>query len=263
MEAYYQGTRSSAKAKRRLGKLGFVPKGKGKGQQGKAPRFGKGQNTSSSSGTEARKKASVCRDCGNVGHWRGDAECPKVKSGEVKPFGKGKGRSAHHAFVVQSMQPTSQMEWEVVGEAHDRPATTQTEREAPKARVVERGTGATSSTAAAASSAEPAETSERASPSGGVTEADDGLEARTVRELQEMLKSLNLPRTGRKAELIRRIREARSAGPREDPAGSASASAAAASSSATGSARPEAVPRGGRRGWMKEWLATRHVPLER
>ena len=35
---------------------------------------------------DARKAATTCSSCGQRGHWKGDPECPKVKSGEDKPF---------------------------------------------------------------------------------------------------------------------------------------------------------------------------------
>ena len=35
-----------------------------------------------------RKKNSTCADCKQKGHWKGDPECPKVQSGETKPFKK-------------------------------------------------------------------------------------------------------------------------------------------------------------------------------
>ena len=49
--------------------------------------------TSSSAGAsvDARKKTTKCADCGQIGHWRGDAVCPKVKAGQTPPH-KGKPR---------------------------------------------------------------------------------------------------------------------------------------------------------------------------
>ena len=35
---------------------------------------------------DPRKKSTTCSSCGNLGHWKGDPECPKVKSGEDKLF---------------------------------------------------------------------------------------------------------------------------------------------------------------------------------
>ena len=33
----------------------------------------------------------MCADCGQYGQWRGDPDCPEVKSGEVPPFKKKAG----------------------------------------------------------------------------------------------------------------------------------------------------------------------------
>ena len=35
---------------------------------------------------DARKQATTCSSCGQKGHWKGDPQCPKVQSGEDKPF---------------------------------------------------------------------------------------------------------------------------------------------------------------------------------
>ena len=35
--------------------------------------------------TDARKRVTTCSSCGLVGHWKGDAECPNVKSGQDPP----------------------------------------------------------------------------------------------------------------------------------------------------------------------------------
>ena len=37
---------------------------------------------------DQRKQSSRCADCGRLGHWKGDPECPKVASGERQPFKK-------------------------------------------------------------------------------------------------------------------------------------------------------------------------------
>ena len=41
---------------------------------------------SSNKKDDPRKKSTTCSSCGNLGHWKGDPECPKVKSGEDKLF---------------------------------------------------------------------------------------------------------------------------------------------------------------------------------
>lgn len=35
---------------------------------------------------DQRKQSTTCSSCGMKGHWKGDPQCPKVKSGEDKPF---------------------------------------------------------------------------------------------------------------------------------------------------------------------------------
>ena len=70
-------------------------------QRGFAKGGGKGKNEN----IEEKKKKSHCSDCRQAGHWHGDPECPKVKSGEVKPYiPKTKARGAN--FV----------DWELVKE---------------------------------------------------------------------------------------------------------------------------------------------------
>ena len=63
--------------------LGFARgKGRAKGRKGKSKKG-------------VMEKRGRCRDCGQLGHWKGDAICPKVLSGETPPYGgKSKGRGA-------------------------------------------------------------------------------------------------------------------------------------------------------------------------
>eukprot|EP00971_Amphidinium_carterae_P348223 6490390-Amphidinium_carterae.1 len=65
LEVYYQGQ----KAKHKLSKM----KGRGRGD---------------TRSIEEKKKGSKCGSCGQLGHWRGDASCPNVRSGKEKPFQK-------------------------------------------------------------------------------------------------------------------------------------------------------------------------------
>ena len=69
---------------------GFAPKGAGK----PAPTPGSPSRSaeSSSSGLEARKASSRCADCKQLGHWKGDPECPKVQKGKTPKFDKDKKR---------------------------------------------------------------------------------------------------------------------------------------------------------------------------
>eukprot|EP00971_Amphidinium_carterae_P111535 2208842-Amphidinium_carterae.1 len=75
------------------------PKG-GKGQK-------KGRDKSSSSSTQAditrRKRSSRCADCGQLGHWRGDAACEHVRSGRTPPrSASGQAETAQPAQFAES-----------------------------------------------------------------------------------------------------------------------------------------------------------------
>ena len=52
-----------------------------------------------SQSTDARKKVTTCASCGKVGHWKGDAECPNVQSGQDPPHQK-KVNEVHFTFMV-------------------------------------------------------------------------------------------------------------------------------------------------------------------
>ena len=51
----------------------------------------------------AKKLATTCSSCGQKGHWRGDSVCPKVKSGQDKPF-QPKNRAEQGVHLVQSIK---------------------------------------------------------------------------------------------------------------------------------------------------------------
>lgn len=51
--------------------------------------------------TDARKQATTCSSCGQKGHWRGDPQCPKVQSGEDKPFQPKSQRSTKGVHFVK------------------------------------------------------------------------------------------------------------------------------------------------------------------
>ena len=77
-EAYAAGWSAKAQsAEHRKGRGYRVPsKGKGKGKGGKS-------RPPDTRTVDDRKRNSTCASCGQKGHWRGDPECPKVRSGEV------------------------------------------------------------------------------------------------------------------------------------------------------------------------------------
>lgn len=57
-------------------------------------------------GPDTRKTDTTCSSCGLRGHWRGDPECPKVKSGEDKPFQpKPKNPKTTHFVGVSGVVP--------------------------------------------------------------------------------------------------------------------------------------------------------------
>ena len=59
-------------------------KGRGYKGQGKGKKTGKGkERPPDNRSVEDRKKSSKCAACHRYGHWKGDAICPKTKSGEV------------------------------------------------------------------------------------------------------------------------------------------------------------------------------------
>ena len=60
-------------------------------------------------GDDPRKKSTTCSSCGALGHWRGDPECPKVKSGEDKLF-QPKPKLKHGVHFVSSPLVPSQQQ---------------------------------------------------------------------------------------------------------------------------------------------------------
>ena len=53
-------------------------------------------------GADPRKQTTTCSSCGGRGHWTGDPECPKVKSGEDKPF-QPKSKPKNHVNYVSTL----------------------------------------------------------------------------------------------------------------------------------------------------------------
>ena len=56
---------------------------------------------------EDRKKYSTCSSCGQMGHWRGDAQCPKVQRGEDQLREKSEVHLNETHVVTQAKTPTS------------------------------------------------------------------------------------------------------------------------------------------------------------
>ena len=79
LEAFLAGWKAKNKTAEARKKRGFV----------RAPRDTRTEAASEEKGSvDPRKAASRCADCRQLGHWRGDPECSKVKSGEVPKFEK-------------------------------------------------------------------------------------------------------------------------------------------------------------------------------
>ena len=77
-EIFYQGMRAGKKLKSQS-------KGWRKTPRPSRPSSGK---PSSSTTPQRKEKTGKCLDCGLFGHWKGDPECPKVKSGQTPLFKK-------------------------------------------------------------------------------------------------------------------------------------------------------------------------------
>lgn len=70
------------------------------GQRGSVSGKGRGGKGTGGSDIAARKAKSRCSDCGGMGHWHGDPECPKVKSGAVPQRQRPAGSSTSSASGV-------------------------------------------------------------------------------------------------------------------------------------------------------------------
>ena len=78
-EAFLAGWRAKKKTSDQRKQRGFLG----------APRSDRAEPSQFSPGrVDARKTNSRCADCKGLGHWRGDPECPLVKSGQVPKFEK-------------------------------------------------------------------------------------------------------------------------------------------------------------------------------
>ena len=64
-------------------------------------------NEAKKKSVDMRKQATSCSSCGMVGHWRGDRECPNVKSGKDQPHVKPARpmQTTHFTFVAEVTPP--------------------------------------------------------------------------------------------------------------------------------------------------------------
>ena len=108
-------------------------------------------------GPDPRKAATTCSSCGQLGHWKGDPQCPNVQTGVDKPFqpkkdgSAGKGKIHYVNYVqggsaLQTHEKPVEMHEKAIGEkgvkVHEvNFAFVATRTEAPaKSRVTEPGT---------------------------------------------------------------------------------------------------------------------------
>ena len=78
-EAFAAGWRAKKHMADKKQKRGFEP------TSSRGPPTKPGQQQSPQQ-QDSRKLKSRCAGCGQLGHWKGDPGCPKVKSGENPPF---------------------------------------------------------------------------------------------------------------------------------------------------------------------------------
>eukprot|EP00971_Amphidinium_carterae_P339682 6477628-Amphidinium_carterae.1 len=205
LEVYYQGQ----KAKHKLSKM----KGRGRGD---------------TRSIEEKKKGSKCGSCGQLGHWRGDASCPNVRSGKEKPFQKkatgtssGGSQTAppygahavfverpHDVFVISGRGSGQGSEWhfpdediaadgvQVDGFTFHRSTQTEPVPGLPTLQALKSGKGAvTTSSLAVGVSEVPEDLS------------DVQLERYTVAQLKRWLQQHGLPVSGKKDDLVTRVYE--------------------------------------------------------
>ena len=104
--SFLAGWRAKQKTAGIRTRRGFVAP-KRKAQQQNEPNARSSAGTPSNKGPKTgkeedkRKTTSRCADCKQLGHWKGDPECPHVKSGKSKPFVKkspASGQSPHKNY---------------------------------------------------------------------------------------------------------------------------------------------------------------------
>ena len=91
-EAFVAGWRAKQKTAALRLKRGYVaPKSRdswGGSSSDRPPPGSRSFPPNSDQKPDQRKASSHCADCGGLGHWRCDPECPKVASGEREPYTK-------------------------------------------------------------------------------------------------------------------------------------------------------------------------------
>ena len=93
LEAFMAAWSAKKKTTQHRLSRGFgATKGKGQGKSARPSSASvKSEKTDSSSQVDPRKAASRCADCKQLGHWKGDPECPRVKDGKTPWYEKTGG----------------------------------------------------------------------------------------------------------------------------------------------------------------------------
>ena len=86
LETFMAAWRAKKKTNEHRLSRGFAPKGAGKSTS--VPSSPSKGGDSSTSSLEARKASSRCAECKQIGHWKGDPECPNVQKGKTPKFDK-------------------------------------------------------------------------------------------------------------------------------------------------------------------------------
>ena len=96
---FYQGLKAGKKLKS-ASKGWKKPTGRGRVGNGRPP------SSSSSNVTQVKKeKTGKCLDCGQFGHWKGDAECSRVKFGQRPLFKKNAPTSCTSPSTTTTTMP--------------------------------------------------------------------------------------------------------------------------------------------------------------
>jgi hypothetical protein len=93
LEAFMAAWSAKKKTTQHRLSRGFVAtKGKGQSKSARPSSASvKSEKTDSCSQVDPRKAASRCADCKQLGHWKGDPECPRVKDGKTPRYEKTGG----------------------------------------------------------------------------------------------------------------------------------------------------------------------------
>jgi hypothetical protein len=87
LETFMAAWRAKKKTSEHRLSRGFTnPKGKGKSSTGSGSSSKNGDAPSTATTSDTRKASSRCAECKQLGHWKGDPECPNVKQGKTPRY---------------------------------------------------------------------------------------------------------------------------------------------------------------------------------